>query len=153
MKRAHCLLLCLALAACGAKPPPPIGEAQVQDFVRAYVKASNADDPSAAMALMEESPTVTSVSHGTVKRGWDAIRFANAPGMADAKRFRLVLRSVDITLLAPDTALAVASVSVSGTLQMGSVQASNVPGALTLVVRRTPAGLRLIHEHYSVRAL
>jgi uncharacterized protein (TIGR02246 family) len=152
LKRAQ-YIGCLLLAACAPAAPAPISEIQVQDFVRAYVKASNADDPSAAMALMEESPTVTSVTHGTLKRGADAIRFANAPGMADAKRFRLTLREVDVTLLGPDAALAVASVAVSGTVQMGAVQASNLPGALTLVVRRTPAGLRLIHEHYSLRAL
>jgi tRNA A37 threonylcarbamoyladenosine synthetase subunit TsaC/SUA5/YrdC len=34
----------------------------------------------------------------------------------------------------------------------GKLVSTDFPGALTMVVKRTPEGLRLIHEHYSVRA-
>ena len=35
----------------------------------------------------------------------------------------------------------------------GKLIASEYPGALTMIVKRTPDGLRLIHEHHSVRAM
>jgi hypothetical protein len=54
--------------------------------------------------------------------------------------------------LAPDAALAVATMNLAGQHQISGVPVMNLPGAFTMVVRRTPEGLRLIHEHYSVRA-
>jgi len=35
----------------------------------------------------------------------------------------------------------------------GKLVSTEYPGALTMIVKRTPEGLRLIHEHHSVRAM
>jgi hypothetical protein len=35
----------------------------------------------------------------------------------------------------------------------GKLVSSDYPGALSMIVKRTPEGLRLIHEHHSVRAM
>jgi hypothetical protein len=35
----------------------------------------------------------------------------------------------------------------------GKLSSTDYPGALTIIVKRTPEGLRLIHEHHSVRAM
>jgi hypothetical protein len=36
-------------------------------------------------------------------------------------------------------------------IQLGRTWLSSAAGAMTLVVKRTPEGLRVIHEHYSLR--
>jgi ketosteroid isomerase-like protein len=62
-----------------------------------------------------------------------------------------------VTPLAGDSALAVAPMVVSAERFPqdggGKLMSSEYPGALTMIVKRTPDGLRLIHEHHSVRAL
>ena len=35
--------------------------------------------------------------------------------------------------------------------RMGDMVLDSLPGAFTIVVKRTPEGLRLVHEHYSIR--
>jgi hypothetical protein len=41
--------------------------------------------------------------------------------------------------------------TLSGVYRTGPTQMPEKPGALTIIVKRTPEGLRLIHEHYSLR--
>ena len=64
---------------------------------------------------------------------------------------------VDVTPLGADTALAVAPmvVTAEGFPADGGpkLTSTDYPGALTMIVKRTPEGLRLIHEHHSVRAM
>jgi hypothetical protein len=63
-----------------------------------------------------------------------------------------VLGAIEVTPLAPDAAVAVGTVDVQGIYQVGNMVVDNLPGAFTIVVKQTPEGLRLVHEHYSIRA-
>jgi uncharacterized protein (TIGR02246 family) len=120
--------------------PPPLSEAEVEDFVRQYVAATNEADASRIMSMVSREPEVCSVGPGRVSQGWDAIRAATEEATASRGRFEVTLGTIEVTLLGPDAALAVAAMLVN-----------NAAGAATIVVKRTAEGLRLIHEHYSLR--
>lgn len=145
-------VLALAVPGCAPTPAPPLSDSEVQDFVQQYIAAGNAADASKAMAMVQKDQTVSSIGHGKVYRGWDAIRTATDEGAAAAARIKLTVGTIDVTSLGPDTALAVATMNLSGLQQIGRTYVVDLPGALTIIVKRTPEGLRLIHEHYSVRA-
>jgi uncharacterized protein (TIGR02246 family) len=151
------LLACvLALTLCACEMfSPELTEAEVQDFVRQYVAAANAADASKVMGFIHRDDAVSSVGLGTIHRGWNAIRAATDDAYAQNVRVKLTLGMLDVTRLGRDTALAVASMSVSSNqpVQTARGLTTNAPGALTIVVRRTPDGLRVIHEHYSLRTL
>jgi len=145
--------LALLVSACTPTPPPALGQAEVQDFVRQYVAATNAADAQKMMGLVNRDQMVSSIGYGKIHRGWDAIRTATDESIAAAARVKVAVGTIDVTSLGPDAALAVASMNLSGLQQVGRAYVVDVPGALTIVVKRTPDGLRLIHEHYSVRPL
>lgn len=142
-------LLPLLLFGCAPPSPPPLTVAEVQDFVRQYVAAANAGDASKLMELISREPSVSSVGYGKIERGWDAIRASTDANVAEATRVRITLGTVEVTGLGTDFALAVAPMYIT---PLQSRRAVDVPGGLTILVKRTPEGLRLIHQHYSVRA-
>jgi hypothetical protein len=106
------------------------------------------------MELVLRDETVSSIGYGKIYRGWDAIRAATDESIAATARVKFTVGTVDVTALGTDAALAVApgTVSILTPVQVGrTVTMVDVLGAMTIIVRRTPEGLRLIHEHYSVR--
>lgn len=144
----------LALALCGCQvSTPALTEAEVQEFVRQYVAASNGFDPAKAMSFIQKDEAVSSAGLGTIHRGWDAIRAATDTSFNEEVRIKLVVDSLAVTSIGPDAALAVGAMTVSAPrpIQLGRTWLTNASGAMTLVVKRTPEGLRLIHEHYSLR--
>lgn len=149
-RRLATCLLALTTSAC-ATGIQPLGQAEVQEFVRQYMAATNAADAQKLMALVDRDPTVSSVGYGRIYRGWDAIRAATDENIAATARLSLGIGTIDVTPLGPDTALAVSSMTLSGVYRIGPTSMRETPGALTIVVKRTPEGLRLIHEHYSLR--
>ena len=144
------LALALTTSAC-APAVPRLGQGEVEEFVRQYVAATNAADAQKLMAMVHRDPTVSSIGYGRIYRGWDAIRAATDENIAAAARIKLVIGTIDVTPLGPDAALAVSPMTLSGVYKIGPTTMTEKPGALTLVVKRTPEGLRLIHEHYSLR--
>jgi uncharacterized protein (TIGR02246 family) len=144
----------LALALCSCeRSAPALTEAEVQEFVRQYVAASNGFDPAKAMSFIQKDEGVSSAGLGTIHRGWDAIRAVTDTSFNEEVRIKLVVDSLAITTIGPDAALAVGSMTVTAPrpIQLGRTWLTSAPGAMTLVVKRTPEGLRLIHEHYSLR--
>jgi hypothetical protein len=143
------------LVACAPTPPPAPTQAQVQDFVRDYVAAFNAGDDSKLMGLISHDGAVSSIASGRLYRGWDAIRVSSDENLTAIAATRVAIGAVDVTPLGADSALAVAPMVVSADrfpLKAGSkLTTDDFPGALTMIVKRTPEGLRLIHEHHSVR--
>ena len=143
------------LAACTPSAPPAPTQAQVQDFVRDYVAAFNAGDDSKLMGLINHDAAVSSIASGRLYRGWDAIRVGSSETLAAVADIRVSVGAVEVTALGADSALAVAPMVVTADrfpLQGGSkLTSDDFPGALTMIVRRTPDGLRLIHEHHIVR--
>jgi ketosteroid isomerase-like protein len=107
------------------------------------------------MGLIQKDAGVSSIASGRLYRGWDAIRTSSGESLSAVARITVALGAVDVTPLAPDTALAVGSmvVTAEGFPPAGGAKLTSTeyPGALTMIVKRTPEGLRLIHEHHSVR--
>src|SRR5207245_7732884 len=80
--------LALLLPACSPTPPPQLTQAEVQEFVRNYFVAMNAEYSSKLMTLVSREPTVSSIAHGGISQGWETIRNANeetTPSTKNAK--------------------------------------------------------------------
>ena len=145
------LLACALFVACKAAPPPPaqpLAAREVQEFIREYVAAQNAGDASKLMELVSQDSGVTSINMGDIDHGWNAIRASTDSTIALSSRVRVTLGTVDVMPLDADAAIAVAQTHFSP-IQAGTFR--EFSGAMTIVVRRTPAGLRLVHEHYSLK--
>jgi len=155
---ARSLLLALALlvSACAPTLPPALTQKEVQDFVQQYVAAYNAGDDSKLLGMIQRDPGVSSVASGRLYRGWDAIRTASEETLSAVARIVVKVGAIEVTPLGTDSALAVAPIVVA--VERFSMPVSNTltsvdfPGALSLIVKRTPEGLRIVHEHHSVRA-
>jgi ketosteroid isomerase-like protein len=149
--------LALAVSACAPTPPPALSQAEVQEFVKSYIAAFNDGDDSKLMGLIQHDAAVSSIASGRLYRGFDAIKTSSDENISALARVAVSLGAVDVTPLAGDSALAVAPMVVSAERFPqdggGKLMSSEYPGALTMIVKRTPDGLRLIHEHHSVRAL
>jgi len=149
MKSAACSLA-LALCACSA----PIPEADVQKFVTEYNNAGNARDAGKAMSMVLKEPGVYSITAANVTRGWEAIRAATDRSMRQPDPGKVALGNIDVTTLAPDLSMATGSMRVTGgPFQVGNRTVNELGGAYTILVKRTPEGLRVLHEHFSVRPL
>src|SRR5262245_36015400 len=148
-----CALVFL-LPAC-EQPSPQLTEAEVQDFVRQYVAASNAADATKIMSFIQKDEAVSSAGLGVIHRGWNAIRTATDDAIQQNVRIKTTVGTMDVTRVANDTALAVARMSVSTNqpVKTASGYVMSAPGAMTIVVKRGPEGLRIIHEHYSLQTL
>jgi len=147
-KLAACVAL-LVLCACNAAPPP-LGAADVQQFVRDYLAANSAGDPGKAMAMVLHDASASSIAAGKIDRGWDAIRVSVDENLKKREQ-KIELGTFEVTPLSADAAVAVGTLNLRGTYHLGNMVLDNVPGAFTIVVKRTPEGLRLVHEHYSIR--
>lgn len=148
--------LALAVSACAPTPPPALSQAEVQEFVKTYVAAYNDGDDSKLMGLIQHDAAASSIISGRLSRGWDAISTSSSENLSALARVSVSVGAVDVTPLAADSALAVAPMVLNAERfpqdGSGKLVSTDFPGALTMVVKRTPEGLRLIHEHYSVRA-
>jgi len=155
--RSTLIAFALLLSACAPKPPPALSQAEVQEFVKTYVAAFNDGDDSKMMGLIQHDATVSSIASGKLYRGFDAIKTSADENISALARVSVSLGAVDVTPLAGDSALAVAPMVVSAERfpqdGSGKLVSSDYPGALSMIVKRTPEGLRLIHEHHSVRAM
>jgi len=149
--------LSLAVSACTPTPPPALSQAEVQEFVKSYVAAFNDGDDSKLMGLIQHDAAVSSIASGKLYRGFDAIKTSSDENLSALARVSVSLGAVDVTPLGADSALAVAPmvVTAEGFPADGGpkLTSTDYPGALTMIVKRTPDGLRLIHEHHSVRPL
>jgi ketosteroid isomerase-like protein len=149
---ARLALLCAICICCGCdSKQPSLNAADVQQFVRDYVAANNSADSTKVMAMVLRAGAASSISGGEINRGWEAMGTSTAASV-ERRRGKLVLGAIEVTPLAPDAAVAVGTVDVQGIYQVGNMVVDNLPGAFTIVVKQTPEGLRLVHEHYSIRA-
>jgi ketosteroid isomerase-like protein len=137
----------LLIVGCNSLPSPPLSRLEVQEFVRQYVAATNSGDASRLMELISRDPHVSSIGYGKIDRGWDEIRKSTDATIAETTRARVTLGTVEVTSIASDYALAVAPMFIS---DLQSLRPVDIPGGMTMVVKRTPEGIRLIHEHFSV---
>jgi ketosteroid isomerase-like protein len=155
--RSLLLALALLLAACTPTPPPALSQTEVQDFVKAYVAAFNDGDDAKLMGLIQHDAAVSSIASGRLYRGFDSIKTSSSENLSALARVSVSLGAVDVMPIGGDSAVAVAPMTVTAESfpqdAGGKLISTEYPGALTMIVKRTPEGLRLIHEHHSVRAL
>lgn len=135
----------LLLSACTPTPQvQPPSQAEVEAFVHQYADATRSGDASKAMGMISREPGVSSAGAGMIFRGWETIQKVTGETIADARETSIAIGAIDVTPLGPDTVLAVFP------MQLGTPPRT-VEGAGTIVIKRTPEGLRVIHEHYSLR--
>ncbi len=140
-----------------AFPAPSFGQkapdrqqAEVTRFVHDYMAAIDSGDVRSQMEMVSRDPQVTSTVMGESWRGWDAIRAQSEAYVPVSKRIRNVIDRVDVISLGPAAAIAVAPFR-SQRRDSSDRMVPEFQQSLTLVLRRTSAGWKMIHEHVSVK--
>ena len=129
-------------------PPPPVSEAEVQDFVRVYLAAYNSGDATKITSMITKDGSATSIGYGEITEGWESIRKVVDEHNAGAVSLRVTFATVTVQPVSADVALAFAPFTVTIAQRRGTVQ---LPGAATLIIRRSGGKLELMHEHYSTK--
>src|SRR5437762_12592812 len=149
--RAQLAFSCVALALTACNPAAPaLTSAEVQQFVRDYAAATNTADTSRIMSMVLHEDAASSIAGGKMERGWEAMRVSTGV-IREKKRGEIVVETIDVAPLSPDAAVAVGTLNIRGIRHIGDMVVNNLPVAFSIVVKRTPEGLRLVQEHYSVR--
>ena len=154
---------CLALTIAALAPPQARGQLQqgertpqvsaavrseVLAFVRGYIDAENRADATALSDAMSHRADVTSINSGVITRGWEAIRASTDQVTGQQGTFRVDLGTMDVVSLGTGYTLIVAPMTITATSQQGPRQ---VPGAMTLVLEKSPDGWKILNEHYSLK--
>jgi uncharacterized protein (TIGR02246 family) len=120
------------------------------DDVRAVLQHSeeawNRGDLAAFASYYDDSPETTFVGRDVVKGGVQAIlnRYRKAYPTREAMG-TLAFSNVEVRTLAPDVALVTGEFHLERTAAGGG----NSAGRYTLILRKTAAGWRIIHDHTS----
>jgi uncharacterized protein (TIGR02246 family) len=140
--------LCLCVL-CGA----PMGGHTTQDkaapeaimqVLTNQVEAWNKGDLKGFMAGYQRSGDLTFYSGATVFKGWDAIleRYQKKYQAEGKEMGKLTFRDIDIEMLGPDSAVVRGRWELKTSKEMPA-------GLFTLIVRKTPEGWRIVHDHTS----
>lgn len=141
MRSAFLLTACLALAAPSAAQVPEI-EKLLQDSQAAW----NRGDLVAFASYYEDSPETTFIGREVTRGGVAAIleRYRRAYPNRDAMG-TLTFSEIAVRPLADGVALATGKYSLARTAAGGGPAS----GRFTLILRRTPTGWKIIHDHTS----
>ena len=139
--------LVLAAVAIAATPVAPNPRAEVEAVVRAYVDAANRGDVYGMMALVSRQEGVISISDGQIQRGWQTIRNSNDQIVGREGGNNLTVGSIDVLVMGPTAAVAVAPFTFTVTSTHGDVR---VPGASSFVFEKTSGRWLVVHEHTSI---
>lgn len=141
------ILIILAAVAIAATPAPTNPRAEVTAAVTAYVDAMNRGDVYDMMAMVSRRDDVVSISDGQVERGWQTIRNSNDQIVGHDANAGMMLGAIDVMVLSPTAAVAVAPFTFTVATVHGSVQ---VPGASSFVFDKSSGKWLVVHEHTSV---
>lgn len=140
------LAILLIPAALTAQTPT---QQQIREEIRAEVRnlitATNYD-VMATLPMYVASSRVTSINDTDIVKGWAGLRRQTEAAVPSQGSFFIRHGNVDVTVMGPDHALAFASMSTEYPAASGRV---SMPGSMTLAYERTPAGWKIVHEHYS----
>jgi uncharacterized protein (TIGR02246 family) len=140
-------ILILAAVAIAATPVPSNPRSEIEAAVRAYVDAQNRGDVYAMMAMVDRREGVISISDGQIQRGWQTIRNSNAEIVGRDAAPSMTLGQIDVLVLNPNVAVAVAPFTFAVASAHGSVQ---VPGAMSLVFEKAERKWLVVNEHTSI---
>lgn len=139
--------LILAAVAIAATPPPANPRAEVTAAVNAYIDAENRGDVYEMMALVSRRDDVVSISDGQIQRGWQTIRNSNDQIVGHEAGPGMTLGPVDVMVLGPTAAIAVAPFTFTVASAQGAVR---VPGATSFVFEKSSGKWLVVHEHTSI---
>jgi ketosteroid isomerase-like protein len=131
-----------------SRPGPADARAEVQRFVKSYIDAWNRGDAPAMMKMISRSPGASAINEGTLMNGWETIRDAAGDWVAAEGSFTIELGRLEVRLLGPSHALAVAPFVLTVLEDDGPVP---IQGGLTLVLEKDRDGWRILHEHRSAQ--
>lgn len=127
--------------------------AAVHTLIAAYTRSIDAADADLAARLWEDAPQASLIHPRGTERGWHAVRdrfYGEAMGATFSAR-RLVVENVAVALLG-EAALVTFDWTFQATVRAdGSLLRTQ--GRESQVLRRTPAGWRILHIHYSGPAM
>ncbi len=135
----------LPAAARPTPAPPPAPQEAILALLRQSVEDWNRADIPAFLRCYEDSPETTFVSRSVV-RGTAAVRERYKTAYPDAGHMgKLAFHDLSVRMLPPGAAI------VTGRFQLERAARSGGPanGLFTLVVRKSAAGWRIIHDHSS----
>jgi len=142
------LVVVIGLGAMAAAADAPASRDEVQRVVRAYIDATNGDDPSAVMDMVSRNPEASTVEMGEINRGWEAIRSEVEKLAATGATHHISLGTMDVTFLGQGYALVVAPVTID--LSSDDSQAE-MRAAMTLVLEKSSGKWKVLHEHHSLQ--
>jgi len=147
------ILILAAVLAIAATPAPnnPRAEgaarAEVMAAVNAYVDAMNRGSVYDMMAMVSRRDDVVSISDGQIERGWQTIRSSNDQIVGHDASPGMTLGAIDVMVLSPTAAVAVAPFTFTVASAHGSVR---VPGASSFVFEKSTGKWLVVHEHTSI---
>lgn len=133
-----------------AQKKAPDTRAEVQRFVKEFFGAMNGADIAALVEMYARVPEVASISDGEVSRGWEAIRSDADSLLGKQGSYRVDVGSTDVVALGTAYAIAFAGATIT---TQGSQGPQQVRGAITLVLKKTPSGWKILHEHMSTQGV
>ena len=142
------MMVCVIASTARADQTAPSLRDEVQQFVRAYVKAQNTLNASAIMEMISEMPEVCSVWEDKITKGWDAIRNETEQAAGATGKLNIFVGIVEVVSLGKDYALAVAPVVTTLKTNEGDVQ---VRGAMSLILVKSAEKWKVLHEHTSIK--
>jgi uncharacterized protein (TIGR02246 family) len=136
------LFLCWCLCCC----PLFAQDTEIRTILQNTETAWNRGDLAAVAAYYEDSPQTTFIGREVTRGGTQAIldRYRRAYP-TPAARGTLTFSEIEVRPLADGVALAIGKFSLKRTAEGGG----DTSGRFTLVLRRTAAGWRIIHDHSS----
>jgi ketosteroid isomerase-like protein len=117
-----------------------------QEFVRSYVKAMNRGDVAAMMKMFSKGASVTSIGDGSITHGWGSIQTDAQQFVGRRGTFKFTLESVEVTPLGNGYSLVVAPFRAETVGQDDDIE---LPAAMTLILERSGATWKVLHEHWS----
>ena len=142
---------CAGAPASRSAPGPGLDAAAVEAGVRAtladQVEAWNGGSVRGFMDGYARADSLTFLSGGTVRRGWEEALYGYVRGYPDAQAMgRLTFSDLSVTPLAADRALAWGRWRLQ---RDGDAPGQGPGGLFTLVLAETPDGWRVVHDHTS----
>lgn len=151
---ARLALFALVVSGCASAPPAAPAsvdraavEAGVLATLDAQVAAWNGGSVRGFMEGYARADSLTFLSGGTVRRGWEEALYGYVRGYPDAEAMgQLTFSDLSVTPLAADRALAWGRWRLQRT---GDAEGEGPGGLFSLILASTPEGWRVVHDHTS----